>query len=134
MAKLGEIFFALIGFAVIAFLIQNWWLTLTGGAIFLIWRAIVAWRDTPANREKRAANEAWALYHQVQERLRAGREDEGKDLRLHWLKNIYQTLPDADEDLLNGLLEGAAMLYDEEGFEDGIPTPPARCDSLEGAR
>ena len=85
--------------------------------------------DSPAAKEKKAREHTHLLYRQVKDSVKnvPSERDFGKAV----YKRIPVHLPDEFEDQL---LATALHLYEAESFEADIPSPPAVCNSLEGAK
>ena len=126
-----------VGLVILAFAglaIEHFPVALALCGLALLWFCFAAWKNSDAQKEKRARRRTHALYKAVLKSHGLDPSVDQEEHRLNWVKNIYRALPDVAEPVMDELIHAAAALYDEEEFFEPVSPPPAVCNSLQGAK
>lgn len=90
--------------------------------------AFYQWKfKSPAALEKKAREQTYLIYEEAKKRCEVPGEEK---VILH----VLPKFPDLPDELGHLFLDTISYLYEAEGFDAGVPKPPAQCHGIEGAR
>lgn len=133
--KPSDYVFAFIFLAIVALAFEFWPVTLAGIVIYVSYRVYSLFMGTEAMQERVQQRRTLELYEKVTSKYKELQtEDSAEESMVEWGSRIYHALPRTSEEIDEEIALTLTAIFNTEGFHPQIPEPPAKADSLEGAR
>lgn len=133
--KIGEIFFAVLFFGIVALAIEAWPVTLTLAVVYVVYRGYTLFIGMDSQQERILQKRTQQLYANIVSRY--GDVQSNEDLEkaiVEWAAPIYNPLPNVNDEIDEAITLFIVDLFHYEGFNRAIPEPPIKANSIEGAR